>query len=394
MCRRPLAYGHATATKIFLGFSDPLTGANDRESASGHLGSEGRSSEEGQGEQRDQLKSGQSARATVGWPATDGAHNTCGALRPSRIVDGRRPCHAVPYRGHHARGRQLLWLGSYCTVVCTPALRRFRGRDPQRLVRGWIASVEHRALLAVFGHSPHGLRRANLQPIGRCTRCGNRSGCRSGGRWLCGDRFGGRCSGSDRRLRSGRARSYRGSGRRLRTRCGRRLGCRGRAGGATRRKQFEWVDVALARADPDTEMNVREVVLRLAGWARLCNDIALHHAGTALNAEGSQMSEGRLVVARRDGHGEPVRRHASCKRHHTRNRRAYRRRRTEGDVDSSMLPSGVGVAADREPAQYGAVDRPRPRHCRRPRHERQDERRAEAHHPSRCPPSEHPSTVA
>ena len=36
MCRRPLAYGHATATRIFLGFAGPLTGANDRESPPGH----------------------------------------------------------------------------------------------------------------------------------------------------------------------------------------------------------------------------------------------------------------------------------------------------------------------------------------------------------------------
>lgn len=65
MCRRPLAYGHATATKIFFGFSDPLTGANDRESASCHLGSDGRSAEEGHGEQCDQLKSVQSTRTTT-----------------------------------------------------------------------------------------------------------------------------------------------------------------------------------------------------------------------------------------------------------------------------------------------------------------------------------------
>ena len=107
-------------------------------------------------------------------------------------------------------------------------------------------------------------------------------------------------------------------------------GAGGRAGGSARRKQFEWVDVALARADPDTEMNVREVVLRLARRARLCDDIALHHAGTAPDAEGSQMSEGRLVVARRDGHGEPVRRHPSGKCDFTGNRRSYRRRRHRG----------------------------------------------------------------
>lgn len=32
MCRSPLAYGHATATRIFLGDVAVGTGANDRES--------------------------------------------------------------------------------------------------------------------------------------------------------------------------------------------------------------------------------------------------------------------------------------------------------------------------------------------------------------------------
>jgi hypothetical protein len=262
-------------------------------------------------------------------------------------------------------------------------------------MRRWIASSGHRALLAVFGHPLHELRRTDLQPARRCARCGNRSGggCRGGGRWLCGNGLRGRYSGSDRRRRSGRARSDRRRGRRLREWRGRRLG-RGRAGSSARRKQSEWVDVALARADPDTEMNVREVVLCLARRARLRNDISLNHTGTAPDAEGSQMSERRLVVAGGDGHGEPVRRHPSGKCDFTGNRRSYRRAPTEGDVDTSMLPGGVGIAADREPAQHGAVDRPRPCHCRWPCDERQDERGAEAHHPSRCPPSEHPSTVA
>ena len=261
-------------------------------------------------------------------------------------------------------------------------------------MRRWIASLGHRALLAVFGHPLHGSDEPICSPPDDVRGAATGAGARGGGRWLCGNGLGGRCSGSGRRRRSGRARSHRRRGRGLRKWCGRRLGCRGRAGSTARRKQFEWVDVALARADPDTEMNVREVVLRLARRARLCDDIALHHTGTAPDAEGSQMSERRLVVARRDGHGEPVRRHPSCKCDLTGNRRSYRRRGTEGDVDASMLPGGVGVAADREPAQHGAVDRPRPRHCRRPCDERQDERGAEAHHPSRCPPSEHPSTVA
>ena len=36
MCLRPLAYGQATATRIFLGLSVVLTGANDREPPPGH----------------------------------------------------------------------------------------------------------------------------------------------------------------------------------------------------------------------------------------------------------------------------------------------------------------------------------------------------------------------
>ena len=66
MCRRPLAYGHATATRILLGFSfSPLTGANDRESHSGHLGTQGRTAEKSDGEQGDQHESVRNARTTV-----------------------------------------------------------------------------------------------------------------------------------------------------------------------------------------------------------------------------------------------------------------------------------------------------------------------------------------
>ena len=247
----------------------------------------------------------------------------------------------------------------------------------------------------MVGRPVDGLRGANQQPARRRARCGDRAGRGCGSRGLgCCNGLGGGCSGSGRRRRRGRARSHRRRGRGLRKGCGRRLGCRRRAGGTTSRKQFEWVDIALARADPYTEMNVREVVLRLPRRARVCDEIALDDTGAAPDAECSQMSEGRLVVARHDGHGEPVRRHPSCKCDLTGNRRSYRRRGTEGDVDSSMLPGGVGVAADREPAQHGAVDGPRPRHCSWPGGERQDEREAETHHPSRCPPSKHPSTVA
>jgi hypothetical protein len=71
-------------------------------------------------------------------------------------------------------------------------------------------------------------------------------------------------------------------------------------------------------------MYVREVVLCLAGRSRLCDDIALDHTGPAPGAEFSQMSERHLVVARRDGHGESVRRHAAGECDLTGNGRSYR----------------------------------------------------------------------
>jgi hypothetical protein len=71
-------------------------------------------------------------------------------------------------------------------------------------------------------------------------------------------------------------------------------------------------------------MNVRNVVFRLAGRAGLCDDIALDHTGAAPDVEGPQMSKRHLVVARRDGHGETVRRHAAGECDLAGNRRSYR----------------------------------------------------------------------
>jgi hypothetical protein len=73
MCRSPLAYGHATATRILLGFS-PLTGANDRESPSRHLDTDCCAGEDGDGEQGNEQESVQNARAAVVGHVVDGTH--------------------------------------------------------------------------------------------------------------------------------------------------------------------------------------------------------------------------------------------------------------------------------------------------------------------------------
>ena len=189
-------------------------------------------------------RSDRSGSATAGVPIRPSPPGTGGAPR------GPRP---------HLDGN---WLLDHCADAT-----RTVGRSEPRLAPGrWFASLARRARPSVFARPSDRLRRADLQTARRRAWCGGRPRCRRGSRWLgCGNGLGGRCSRSGRRHRSRRARRHRRRRRGLRKRRGRRLGCRRRGGSTPRRKEFEWVDVALASADPDTEMNVREVVLCLAG---------------------------------------------------------------------------------------------------------------------------------
>jgi hypothetical protein len=94
MCRRPLAYGHATATRILLGFASLPTGANDRERPScdpdrhGYGASEHQQdeSEKGREARVDGTLIGRSLRAAFARPAIEWA-----ALGPiGRPCDDRR----------------------------------------------------------------------------------------------------------------------------------------------------------------------------------------------------------------------------------------------------------------------------------------------------------------
>jgi hypothetical protein len=153
------------------------------------------------------------------------------------------------------------------------------------------------------------------------------------------------------RLRSGR----RLHGGRRGRRCGRgwgggrRRGCRGRAGGAPRREQAEWVDVRVAVADPNAEVDVGRVVLRLAGGARIGDRISLADHVAFPDAQRAEMRErGPVAVRGHDRDGEAVRRYLAGERHLSRGRRANRRCATECDVDAAMLARGVLVALDGE----------------------------------------------
>jgi hypothetical protein len=165
------------------------------------------------------------------------------------------------------------------------------------------------------------------------------------------------------RLRDGRRRrrSRRRDGRRRRRgrfRCGRRLGRGRRVGRATRRKELERVDVRLGVTDPYAEVHVRHVVLRLPGRAGLCELVPFRDRLATTDVQPSEMSQRRLVLACRDGDREAVGGDRPGERHRAGRGRAERERRTEPDVDATMLPGRIRVAADREPAQERAVRGP------------------------------------
>jgi len=207
-------------------------------------------------------------------------------------------------------------------------------------------------------------------------RCG---GCRvSGlGRLDCGNPRYGRSLRRGRRLRrrrrgrrlrrrggSSRSRLLGGRRRRgcrLRSGRGRRRGRRGRVGYAPWRKQCEWVDVRLALADPNAEMEIRNLVLDLAARSWIGDGISLRDRCALANAQRSEMGERRLVaVGRRDRHREAVRRNLPGERHLARRRSAHRTRPAHGDVNPSMLTCRVLVAPDRELPEDRAVGGPPP----------------------------------
>ena len=175
--------------------------------------------------------------------------------------------------------------------------------------------------------------------------------------------------------------------------CGRRLGRCRRVGGSPRRKERERVDVGVAGALTDAEVDVCGQVLHVAGWAGLRDHVALGNCRAATDAQCPGVRQRHLVLTERDRHRQSVRRNRTRERDLTGRRSANRRGASERDVDSSMLTCGVGVRADREALEDLAVDRPCPGPCRRPGDERAAPDHGEARHPPRCPSSEHGTTV-
>ena len=200
------------------------------------------------------------------------------------------------------------------------------------------------------------------------------------------------CSGTRRRLLSGRWRR-RGSSRR-RDWGGRRRGCRRRVGGTPQRKQAEWVDVGVL-ADPNAEMDIWNRMFGVAGRPEICDRVSLRDDRSLPDAQRSEVCERHHVaVGGDDRHREAVGWDLPGERHLPGRGRPYRRRAAYGDVDSAMLTRGVLVSTDRVAPKHLAISgpHPSPRGCSGA--ERPDDGEGSADDPARCPVREHGATVA
>jgi hypothetical protein len=218
--------------------------------------------------------------------------------------------------------------------------------------------------------------------------------CRDGRPWAWVGR-GRRCQvGRRGRRRRRNVHRCRGRRRRRRFRCGRRLGRGGRMGAATRRKKLERIDVRLAASDPDAEVHVRHGVLWVPGRTGLRDHVPFRDRLAAMDMQLPEMRQRRLVLARRDRDREAVGGNRPGERHGARNRRAERERSAEPDVDSTVLAGCVCVAAHGEAAQDRPVRRPGPRPRGRAHRKGGEHDGGGGYELSRCPGSEHASTVA
>ncbi len=142
-------------------------------------------------------------------------------------------------------------------------------------------------------------------------------------------------------------------------------------------------------------MEIRNLVLGLAGRSRIGDRVALGNARALPDAQCADMGERHLVaVAGHDRHGEPVHRHRTCKGNQSRRGCANESRFTERDVDPTVLAGCIGVVPQREGPQDGAVCRPRPCPCGRGGAQSPRRRREKTDGAARCLEREHATTVA
>ena len=382
-----------------------LTRANDKESSWAlPSGRESHEREERDSEERgeDEQEPGSGAAGAV-------------RARPTGAGERVRRCHSGR-GGRTARARSLRTVRSASSnrerAGVSRARRRLRGRrragydrDPcEGRLEGSVVTSGTRALCGPCVRASDPTSGAAALDRGR-RHAGDVCGLARGGSdgWS-GDRSGRRqARGRHARRRGARRRRRRGSRRRCRRRrrgglwrgAGSRCRCQSRSGRwrwsrwdgrrcRTRREQRGGIDVCVAVATPDAEVDVRRVVLGVARRPGGGDRRPLGHDVSAAYGQRAEVRQRGLVpVARRDGHGEPVGGHgpgegdlAGCGRTHA-------GCVPERDVDSSMLPACVRVVAEREPSQDRPVRRPTPGGGLGGPRERADEHGRRQEHP-RC----------
>ncbi len=132
-------------------------------------------------------------------------------------------------------------------------------------------------------------------------------------------------------------------------------------------------------------MDVRDGMLRLAGWSRVRDRLPLGHALPALDAERTEVRERCLMaVGRLDGDRKPVRRNvpriADIAGHGSTDRTGA----VESNVDPTVLSSRVWVVSEGELAKDWTIRGPGPSPGVRDRDEQPGRCRESGDDPSRC----------
>jgi hypothetical protein len=245
--------------------------------------------------------------------------------------------HRRPRRAHLA-----VTPPTYRLVACS------RRRWPPRLrpMPGRAVRPSDRRRLLRRRADPDPVRRRRRSGVGERVGLRNLITCRDRRLWLRLGRHGwGRVRLRDRRRRRGGRRSDRRRRRRGRFRCGRRLGRGGRVGSATRRKELERIDVRLGATDPYAQVHVGHGVFRLPGRTGLRQHVPFRDRLATTDVHRSEMSQRRLVLARRDRDREAVGGDRPGERHRAGHGRAERESGAEPDVDATMLPDRIRVSA-------------------------------------------------
>jgi hypothetical protein len=135
---------------------------------------------------------------------------------------------------------------------------------------------------------------------------------------------------------------------------------------AALRQERQRIDVTLrVIGPPDAEVNIRHVVLRIAGGPDRRDRLAFGDAVVGVDPDRAEMQErdGKAVECP-DGHGQAVGGQSAGERDSSAGRRGDSDLRVAADIDAGMAVLAVLGAAEVEAAQHRPVSRPRPGRCR------------------------------